>query len=55
MQRRTTAFGDERREDGKIWFPTLEGVAIVDPNALEINPLPPPVEIESVAVDRRKC
>lgn len=41
-----------KTKDGKIWFPTLEGVAIVDPNAIEINPIPPPVEIESVAVDR---
>ena len=41
-----------KTEDGKIWFPTLEGVAIVDPNNLEINLLPPPVEIESVSVDR---
>lgn len=36
--------------DGKIWFPTLKGVAIVDPNAIETNSLPP-VEIESVAID----
>ncbi len=43
-----------KTEDGKIWFPTLEGVAIVDPNALEVNPMPPPVEIETVAVDREK-
>ena len=28
-------------------------MAIVDPNALEINSLPPPVKIESVAVDRQ--
>lgn len=38
--------------DGKIWFPTLEGVAVVDPNNLQNNPLPPPVEIESVTIDR---
>lgn len=43
-----------KTEDGKIWFPTLEGVAVVDPNALEKNPLPPPVEIESVLIDREK-
>ena len=43
-----------KTEDGRIWFPTLEGVAIVDPNALEKNPLPPPVEIETVAIDRRE-
>ena len=40
-----------KTEDGKIWFPTIGGVAIVDPNAFDNNQLPPPVEIESVAVD----
>jgi len=38
--------------DGKIWFPTLEGIAIVNPENLETNPLPPPVEIENIAIDR---
>lgn len=37
---------------GKIWFPTLEGIAVVDPKNLGTNPLPPPVEIETVAIDR---
>ena len=40
-----------KNEDGKIWFPTISGVAIVDPNAVKSNPLPPSIEIESVAVD----
>lgn len=40
-----------KTDDGKIWFPTLKGAAIVDPNAIETNSLPPPVQIESVAVD----
>ncbi|HRH42853.1 MAG TPA: two-component regulator propeller domain-containing protein [Pyrinomonadaceae bacterium] len=39
-------------KNGKIWFPTLEGAAIVDPTALSLNPLPPPVEIENIAIDR---
>lgn len=43
-----------KTEDGKIWFPTLQGVAIVDPNAIKSNPLPPPIEIESVLIDREK-
>jgi ligand-binding sensor domain-containing protein/two-component sensor histidine kinase len=38
--------------DGRIWFPTLDGVAIVDPRLLKSNPVPPPVVIETVAVDR---
>lgn len=38
--------------DGKMWFPTQEGVAVVDPDKVTINPLAPPVEIEAVAIDR---
>lgn len=38
--------------DGKMWFPTQEGVVIVDPDEVTVNPLAPPVEIESVAIDR---
>lgn len=39
-------------KDGRIWFPTIEGISIVDPDLLETNPLPPNVVIESIAVDR---
>lgn len=38
--------------DGKLWFPTQDGVAVVDPQAVVSNPLPPPVLIESVVVER---
>ncbi|HMS41852.1 MAG TPA: two-component regulator propeller domain-containing protein [Pyrinomonadaceae bacterium] len=41
-------------DDGKIWFPTLDGVAIVNPELLQSNLLPPPIEIESVEIDREK-
>ena len=37
--------------DGRVWFATLKGVAVVDPRALSINTLPPPVHIEEVTVD----
>ncbi|MCP5049388.1 MAG: response regulator [bacterium] len=37
--------------DGKLWFPTLKGVVMIDPN--NIKPTPPPlVRIEEVVVDR---
>lgn len=39
--------------DGRLWFATLNGLAIIDPKHLPRNPLPPPVEIESVRVDGR--
>lgn len=41
--------------DGRIWFPTLDGVAVVDPSLVMPNPIPPPVVIETVAVDRKEA
>ena len=41
-------------DQGQIWFPTLEGLAIVNPNNLTTNQLPPPVEIENVFIDREE-
>lgn len=41
-----------RDENGKFWFPTQEGIAIVDPSAERENPLPPTVVIEDVLVER---
>ena len=38
---------------GRLWFPTIEGVTVVDPKHLEGNPLPPPVNLEQVVVDGR--
>ena len=40
-----------RARDGKLWFPTQDGVAIIDPDSVATNPTPPPVVIESAAVD----
>jgi signal transduction histidine kinase/ligand-binding sensor domain-containing protein len=39
-------------EDGKMWFPTMGGVVVIDPEAAPVNPLPPPVVIESVTLER---
>lgn len=36
---------------GRLWFPTLEGVAVVDPSALSQDERPPAVTIEEVVVD----
>lgn len=40
-------------QDGRIWFPTQKGVAIITPNLIPYNNLPPPVVIESVIVDNK--
>lgn len=38
--------------DGRFWFPTAEGIAVVDPATIVINRRPPPVLIEEVLIDR---
>ncbi len=39
-----------KTRDGKLWFPTQDGVAIIDPEAIPFNPQPPPVVIESATL-----
>ncbi len=41
-----------KARDGKLWFPTQNGVAVIDPDAVPINREPPPVAIESCLIDR---
>ncbi|HEY6328940.1 MAG TPA: two-component regulator propeller domain-containing protein, partial [Blastocatellia bacterium] len=40
-----------KTHDGRLWFPTTKGVAIIDPAAIKINEIPPPVVVEQVGVD----
>jgi signal transduction histidine kinase/ligand-binding sensor domain-containing protein len=40
-----------RTRDGKLWFPTIAGLVSVNPADLKPNTNPPPVIIESVAID----
>lgn len=35
-----------KSRDGRLWFPTIRGVAVIDPAHIPTNPLPPPVVIE---------
>jgi signal transduction histidine kinase/ligand-binding sensor domain-containing protein len=42
-----------KTRDGKLWFATMGGVAIVDPEAESVNPNPPPVVIENISIDRK--
>lgn len=42
-----------RARDGKLWFPTQDGVAVIDPATVPIDLLPPPVMIESCLIDRK--
>ncbi len=40
-----------RTRDGRLWFPTAKGLAIIDPENLKRNLRPPPVVIERVLYD----
>jgi signal transduction histidine kinase/ligand-binding sensor domain-containing protein len=42
-----------RTPDGRLWYPTVAGVAVIDPAAAATNPVPPVVHIDAVAVNGR--
>lgn len=39
--------------DGRLWFSTIKGVALIDPANIHVNRQPPPVAIEEIRVDDR--
>jgi signal transduction histidine kinase/ligand-binding sensor domain-containing protein len=43
--------GGIKTGDGRLWFPTQDGVAVVDPSRIKPNPNPPPVVIEDFKID----
>jgi ligand-binding sensor domain-containing protein len=43
--------GAVKTGDGKLWFATIKGIAMIDPQAARINDQPPPVAIEGAVVD----
>jgi signal transduction histidine kinase/ligand-binding sensor domain-containing protein len=40
-----------RSADGRLWFMTYEGAAVIDPQQIPVNAIAPPVHIEQVAAD----
>ena len=42
-----------RDGQGRLWFPTIEGVAVIDPDRIRTNPVPPTVSVEQLVVDGR--
>lgn len=40
-----------RTRNGKLWFPTINGLVSVEPDAIKPNTNPPPVVIESVSIE----
>jgi PAS domain S-box-containing protein len=43
-----------KSHDGRLWFPTIKGVVVIDPANIRINLLPPPIVIEEIDVGYRK-
>ena len=41
-------------KDGRLWFPTRDGLAIVEPRRLEAESSPPPVRIESCSAGQHE-
>ncbi|HQU90871.1 MAG TPA: two-component regulator propeller domain-containing protein [Pyrinomonadaceae bacterium] len=42
-----------RADDGRLWFPTMDGVAVIDPREIKANLKPPPVVIEDFRIDNK--
>ncbi|MEP6742901.1 MAG: two-component regulator propeller domain-containing protein [bacterium] len=40
-----------KTRDGKLWFPTMGGVAMIDPATVQANRQPPPVVIEGMRIN----
>jgi signal transduction histidine kinase/ligand-binding sensor domain-containing protein len=43
--------GSARMQDGKVWFSTIRGLYVFDPNHLQLKIPPPPVVIEETTVN----
>ncbi|WP_082795907.1 two-component regulator propeller domain-containing protein [Flammeovirga sp. SJP92] len=43
-----------KRENGEIWFPTLGGIVVVNPENLYVNPFPPNVLINEVYINNEE-
>jgi signal transduction histidine kinase/ligand-binding sensor domain-containing protein len=41
-----------KARDGRLWFPTAQGIAVVNPEAVTTDQIPPPVLIEEIVIDR---
>lgn len=39
--------------DGRIWFATIKGLAVIDPEHIPLNTSPPPIAIEQLFVDNQ--
>jgi diguanylate cyclase (GGDEF)-like protein len=57
MRKRETNAGSPaamRSRDGRLWFGTTAGAAVVDPKSMPMNRVPPPVVLEDVIADGKR-
>jgi signal transduction histidine kinase/streptogramin lyase len=43
-----------RGRDGRLWFVTGNGVTVIDPQTIAVNPPPPQVYVDAIVVDDRR-
>jgi len=57
LRARETTYGDTssvwKSRDGRLWFTTMEGLAVIDPANMPRNQLAPPVWVESASIDHK--
>lgn len=42
-----------KTNDGRLWFATIKGLAVIDPENIPLNTSPPPISIEQLLVDNQ--
>ena len=42
-----------KTSDGRIWFATIKGLAVIDPENIPLNTSPPPIAIEQLFIDNQ--
>ncbi|HZL42421.1 MAG TPA: two-component regulator propeller domain-containing protein [Verrucomicrobiae bacterium] len=43
-----------KTSDGRIWFPTAQGLAVIDPGHITIDPVPPAVYVDKVRINGKE-
>jgi hypothetical protein len=42
-----------KSRDGRLWYPTVAGLAVVNPSSITLNRIPPPVIVQHVRAERK--
>ncbi len=42
-----------KTNDGRMWFATIKGLAVIDPENIPVNTSPPPIAIEQIFIDNQ--